>query len=194
MRQDFGYERDHLVIARLDPASAGYVGQKMESLASEIAAHIAGAPGVRGVTYSTNGLFTGTESADALIVPGFNATDPRDRAALEDYVGPDYFAVVGISILTGRGIEAQDTASSLRVAVANEAMVKRFFAGQNPVGRQFRIDDPDWLDKPISHRRRISQCQRPCQRPARRGEATFLPGLSADARSRADRARSASPW
>ena len=56
----------------------------------------------------------------------------------------------GISILTGRGIEAQDTASSLRVAVANEAMVKRFFAGQNPVGRQFRIDDPDWLDKPIT--------------------------------------------
>ena len=150
MRQDFGYARDHLVIARLDPAAAGYVAQKMEPLASQIATRIAGAPGVRGITYSTNGLFTGTESADAIIVPGFNATGPRDRGALEDYVGPDYFGVVGISILTGRGIEAQDTAASLRVAVVNEAMVKRFFQGQNPVGRQFRIDDPDWRDKPIT--------------------------------------------
>ncbi len=150
MRQDFGYERDHLVIARIDPAAAGYVAQKMDPLASQLAGRIAGAPGVRGVTYSTNGLFSGTESADALIVPGFSATDPRDRGALEDYVGPDYFGVVGIPILTGRGIEAQDTATSLRVAVANEAMVERFFSGQNPVGRQFRIDDLDWLDKPIT--------------------------------------------
>jgi predicted permease len=150
MRQDFGYARDHLIIARLDPAAAGYVARKMEPLAAEIAARIAGAPGVQGVTYSTNGLFSGTESADALIVPGFKATDPADRGALEDYVGPDYFGVVGIPILTGRGIESQDTATSLRVAIANEAMVKRFFAGQNPVGRQFRIDDPDWLDKPIT--------------------------------------------
>jgi len=29
-------------------------------------------------------------------------------------------------------------------------MVKYFFAGQNPIGRQFRIDDPDWLNKPIT--------------------------------------------
>jgi ABC-type antimicrobial peptide transport system permease subunit len=29
-------------------------------------------------------------------------------------------------------------------------MVKRFFEGQNPIGRQFRIDDADWLDKPIT--------------------------------------------
>jgi predicted permease len=150
MRQDFGYERDHLVIARLDPAAAGYGAQKMDPLASQIASRIAGAPGVRGVTYSTNGLFSGTESSDAIIVPGFSATDARDRDALEDYVGPDYFGVVGIPILSGRGIEAQDTSDSLRVAVVNEAMVKRFFAGQTPVGRQFRIDDPDWLDKPIT--------------------------------------------
>jgi len=150
MRQDFGYSRDHLVIARLDPAAAGYVAQKMEPLASQIATRIAGAPGVRGITYSTNGLFAGTESSDNIIVPGFTATDAGNRSPMEDYVGPDYFGVVGIPILTGRGIEAQDTATSLRVAVANEAMAKRFFAGQNPVGRQFRIDDPDWLDKPIT--------------------------------------------
>jgi predicted permease len=119
-------------------------------LAQQLVERLASTPGVRGVTYSSNGLFAGSESADGIVVPGFNAGAPRDRVALEDYVGADYFGVVGIPILAGRGIEAQDTGTSLRVAVVNEAMAKHFFAGQNPIGRQFRIDDPDWVDKPLT--------------------------------------------
>lgn len=148
--QDFGYQRDHLVTARLDPAAGGYSPEKMKVLAQEFVSRLTGMPGMRSVTYSTNGLFGGTESSDALLVPGLEKQTPRNRAANEDYVGPDYFPVIGIAILSGRGIEVQDTASSTRVAVINEAMAKRFFDGQNPIGRQFRIDDPDWVDKPIT--------------------------------------------
>jgi len=150
MTQDFGYDRDHLVIARTDPTSAGYNNQNMKTLADQLVARLSGTPGVRAVTYSTNGLFAGTESADAIIVPGFDASQIDDRVAREDYVGPDYFGVVGIPILAGRGIEAQDTSTSTRVAVVNEAMVKYFFHGENPIGRQFKIDDSAWLDKPLT--------------------------------------------
>ena len=149
MAQNFGYDRDRLVIARLDPTSAGYNSEKMKLLAQQLVARLQGTPGVRAITYSTNGLFAGTESNDAILVPGFN-TSHEDRDANEDYVGPDYFGAVGIPILTGRGIEAQDTETATRVAVVNEAMAKHFFPGLNPIGRQFRIDDQDWLDKPIT--------------------------------------------
>jgi predicted permease len=149
MAQDFGYDRNRLIIARLDPTSAGYNSERMKALAQQLATRLAGTPGVHAVTYSTNGLFAGTESDDAILVPGFN-TSHEDRTANEDYVGPDYFGAVGIPILAGRGIEAQDTATSTRVAVVNEAMVKHFFPGQNPIGRQFRIDDQNWLDKPLT--------------------------------------------
>jgi predicted permease len=138
------------VIARLDPTSAGYSNETMKLLAQELVVRLTSAPGVRAVTYSTNGLFAGTESSDAIIVPGFSASSPSERSALEDYVGPDYFGVVGIPILTGRDIRAQDTPTSNRVAVVNEAMAKHYFAGQDPIGRQFMIDDPDWLNKPIT--------------------------------------------
>jgi len=150
MTQDFGYSRDRLVIARLDPIGASYSISNMKLLATDLVARLAAAPGVRVVTYSTNGLFSGSESSDAIIVPGFIASGPRDRSVLEDYVGADYFGVVGIPLLAGRDIEAQDTATSTRVAVVNEAMAKHFFAGQNPIGRQFMIDDPDWRDKPLT--------------------------------------------
>jgi predicted permease len=149
MTQDFGYKREHLVIARTDPAAAGYSKEKMKPLAEQLAARLASTPGIRAVTYSTNGLFAHSESGDAIIVPGFDGS-VRDRSAREDYVGPDYFGVVGIPIVAGRAIEAQDTSASTRVAVVNEAMAKYFFAGQNPIGRQFIVDDPEWLKKPIT--------------------------------------------
>jgi len=150
MAQDFGYSRDHLVVARLDPTSAGYNSEKMKLVAEQLNARLPATPGIRAATYSTNGLFAHSESGEAILVPGFKASAPRDRVAMEDYVGPEYFRVVGIPILAGRGIEAQDTARATRVAVVNEAMVKYFFEGQNPVGRQFKIDDPDWADRPIT--------------------------------------------
>jgi predicted permease len=149
MTQDFGYSRDHLVIARLDPAAAGYDPEHMKLLAEQLVARVATSPGVRAVTYSTNGLFAGSESGEAIIVPGFNGTD-QDRVGLEDYVGPHYFDVIGIPVLAGRGIQEQDTATSTRVAVVNEAMVKHFFGGNNPIGRQFMIDDAAELQKPIT--------------------------------------------
>ena len=150
MTQDFGYNRKHLVIARLDPTAAGYTNEKMKPLAEQLVSRVAGTPGLRAVTYSENGLFAHSENGDAILVPGFENRNGRDRSAREDYVGPDYFGVVGIPILAGRGIESQDTTTSTRVAVVNEAMVKYFFAGQNPIGRQFTIDDPDWLKRPIT--------------------------------------------
>jgi predicted permease len=149
MTQDFGYVRGRLIVVRLDPTSAGYTNEKMKLLAQQLVAHLDGIPSVHAVTYSTNGLFGGTESNDGILVPGFDGGHEHPEAN-EDYVGPEYFGAVGIPILTGRGIEAQDTATSTRVAVINEAMAKHFFPGLNPIGRQFRINDQDWLDKPLT--------------------------------------------
>jgi putative ABC transport system permease protein len=149
MAQDFGYKREHLVIARLDPMAAGYDSNKMKLLAQQLTDRIESSPEVQAASYSKNGLFAHSETGDAIIVPGFTSSE-RDRVSVEDYVGPDYFGAVGIPILEGRGIEAQDTQTSTRVAVVNEAFVKHFFHGQDPIGRQFLIDDPDWVNKPFT--------------------------------------------
>jgi len=150
MTQDLGYDSSRIVVTRLNPLAVGYKAERMKHLAQELTARMSAVPGVRGVSYSQNGLFSGSESASAIVVPGFSADKPRDRVAREDSVGPDYFSVVGIPILMGRGVGPQDTASSTRVAVVNEAMVKHFFHGENPLGRQFQIDDPDEKAKPFT--------------------------------------------
>jgi putative ABC transport system permease protein len=90
---------------------------------------------VQGATYSTNGLFSGSESADQIEVEGFTATKDNEKFARFDTVGPQYFAIVGIPLLLGRDLGQQDTATSPHVCVINEALAKLFFNGRNPIGR-----------------------------------------------------------
>ncbi len=49
-------------------------------------------------------------------------------------VSPDYFKVIGVPLLQGRLLTARDENS--RVVVANEAFVRQFFPGENPLGRR----------------------------------------------------------
>jgi predicted permease len=51
------------------------------------------------------------------------------------WVSPDYFETMGIPIVRGRGFTKEDTATSPRVALVNQTLVRRFFAGVDPVGR-----------------------------------------------------------
>jgi macrolide transport system ATP-binding/permease protein len=52
-------------------------------------------------------------------------------------VNSEYFDSVGTHVLMGRGISERDTPTAAAVAVVNQEFVKKFFNGQNPVGRYF---------------------------------------------------------
>jgi predicted permease len=57
-----------------------------------------------------------------------------------------YFAAMGIQIRRGRGFEARDAAGADAVAVVNEALVRRHFAGQDPIGRRIRFAGMDQVN------------------------------------------------
>jgi len=150
LTQDLGYDGKHILLIHPRASDAGYAGKRMRQLAEELRTRISALPGVRGVCYSNLGLFSGGESSEKIIVPGFTAATREEYSAAEDSVSPDYFSVMGIPILLGRGIAQQDGGTTARVAVINEAMRKRFFPGGNPIGRQFEIDDPAERGKPFT--------------------------------------------
>jgi predicted permease len=54
------------------------------------------------------------------------------------WVSPDYFKTMGIPIRSGRGLNANDTGTSPRVALVNQAFVKQFLGGANPIGQTLR--------------------------------------------------------
>ena len=63
-----------------------------------------------------------------------------DEVRYSDYriVSPDYFATMRIPLLAGRFITAADDSIAPHVTVINEAMAKKFFPGENPLGKRLR--------------------------------------------------------
>src|SRR6185312_1356568 len=88
---DLGYSRDHLVLARVDLVTSGYKGPEILNETRELLNGLATIPGVRSVTASSNGLFSGDESSDDVHVAGFNPANKADLHTGDDEVGPNYF-------------------------------------------------------------------------------------------------------
>jgi predicted permease len=132
---DLGYPRENLLLVKVDSSGAGYQGARSGNLCHELAARIREIPGVRSMTYSDRGLFSGFEGAFGVTVEGFTPRNDDDRGSTSDFIGPEYFSTIGIPMLLGREIGFRDTANSPRVCVINEAFAKRFFSGRNPIGK-----------------------------------------------------------
>jgi predicted permease len=144
---DTGYQRGSLLLLRVDGTTAGYKEQRWLDATSELLERFRHLPGATAATLSANGLFSGTESADGIVVEGFTPNREQDAVAYNDTVGPNYFSTIGVSLLLGRDIGPQDTATSPRVVVINETMAKFYFKDANPMGRHIAVDDDQWRDK-----------------------------------------------
>ena len=94
-------------------------------------------PGVSMAAFSTTvPLGFGGHSFSGTTIEGY--TPGRDeRISIERIiVSPDYFETMGIPIVEGRGVSRQDRRDGLRVAVVNEAFARRYWPGQNPIGKR----------------------------------------------------------
>ena len=146
---DLGFSREHILMVRADPVAAGYKAPQLLNYEREMLSRISALPGVRSVTESENGLFSGTESADALKIEGYNAARDQDRIAYWDQVGTNYFTALGIPVLLGRDFGPQDTPTSQKVAIINQTMARFYFGSSNPIGRKMLFDDDQHRNQPI---------------------------------------------
>src|SRR5262249_29619855 len=66
-----GYPKEKLLLATVDGLNAGYKGERLSILWRDITDRLQVLPGIQGVTYSMDGLFTGVEADDGVEVEGF---------------------------------------------------------------------------------------------------------------------------
>src|SRR5208337_2035730 len=137
-----GYNRDRLLLFRLDAAPAGYKGPATIRLEQDLLARFSAIPGVRAATLSSNGLFQGSESADPIAVEGYTPKSGVETHSRMDHVGPGYFSTVGIPLLRGREIGPQDGVTGPRAAVINLAFAREFFPSTDPIGKHVRDTYP----------------------------------------------------
>ena len=98
-------------------------------------------PGASVAAICNNAPFDHDEWDSSFHVTG-TPPDPLGQEPISEMaiISPDYFRVLGTSILRGRSLNAQDTAGSPGVVIINELAAQKFFPGVDPIGKQ--IDDP----------------------------------------------------
>ncbi|HET9785250.1 MAG TPA: FtsX-like permease family protein, partial [Terriglobales bacterium] len=76
---------------------------------------------------------------------GVDTTDTRNGKLTPIVtVGPGYFRAMGIPLLRGRDISANDIPSSPLVAVINDTLANRLWPGQDPIGKHLRFLQETW--------------------------------------------------
>ncbi len=135
--QDLGFLQDRRIVASMDPRLAGYRSDQLPALYRRIRDSITNIPGVSSVAlcqYSPVGYGWGA----GVWVDGHPAPGPKDdNSAAWDRVSAGYLDVIGTHIVKGRGITEEDTASSRKVVVINEAFARKFFQNEDPIGKHF---------------------------------------------------------
>jgi putative ABC transport system permease protein len=62
-------------------------------------------------------------------------------------INPDYFSAMGIRLLKGRNFDDRDKVTSIPVSVISEEMARRFWPGEDPIGKRFTPGDPTRPDQ-----------------------------------------------
>ena len=173
-REQVGYNRTNLILAHMDPVTAGYKGDDLGRRVLDLSRRLAALPRVTSVTFSENGLFSGTESGTEVYPDGFKPVTDDDRDARFDQAGPDYFTGVGIPIVVGRDFSEHDAAGAPPVTVINETMATFYFPNQNPIGRHIRVEDPTKVSLEIVGVARDAQDHDLRDKPVRRFYVSYL--------------------
>ena len=132
-----GMQPDHLVtIDVASPSSTYREDAKALALAREVTSRIERLPGVTSVGVAENGVpLSGNGNTTWFHVAG-RPWHGEHYDSAERYVSANYFATLGATLVRGRYFGESDDASKPLVAIVNRAFVKRYFPGEEPLGRQ----------------------------------------------------------
>lgn len=141
--QDFGFDTTNRYIAEIGPQTAGYQPDQLEGFYRQLHDTLATIPGVDRVAFALYSPMSGDNWGEGVSIEGQPAAGPGDDSTASwDRITPGYFAAVGTKLLQGRAFTRADDAASRNVAVVNQAFVKEFFHGKNPIGAHFGDWEP----------------------------------------------------
>ncbi|HTU49081.1 MAG TPA: ABC transporter permease [Acidobacteriaceae bacterium] len=139
---DPGFDTGNLLLFSVEPELAGYKEQRIPELYANLQRRLAALPGVVSVSYSSQALLAGSIWEEGVQVEG------RDKDGAETQilpVGPDYFATMKIPLVAGRLIRREDLSGKPLVGIVNQAFVRKFVGGRNPIGLRVRGgNDQQW--------------------------------------------------
>jgi putative ABC transport system permease protein len=147
---NLGFQPERLVIATLGLSGPRYQEKKQQfAFIQELLERAQGLPGVQLAAVAASGDLPPGDwhATNTFDIEGQNhPLGGPTPLARYPRVSPGYFGIMGIRLVKGRLLEDSDSENATPVVVVNQALARRYFNGENAIGRRIRTggDDPPW--------------------------------------------------
>jgi putative ABC transport system permease protein len=147
---DLGFRADHLSVISVSWPLNKYDDEpKLITLVDALGPRIRAIPGVSALTPIVIPPFYGPNFWASVWQADWQsgAQAAQNPVIAADEGGPDYFRAFGIPILRGRGFLDSDGPNSQQVVVVSQSVARRFWPGQNALGKRIRFagDSLPWM-------------------------------------------------
>jgi predicted permease len=136
-RLDPGFRSADLALVRLELGVQGYDSVRGQAFYAELERRARALPGAEAVALAEILPLGLTGQRRGVEVEGYAPVEGEDMEFGTNTVSAGYFEAMGIEIVQGRGFEPSDRAGAKPVAIVNESFARRFWPGENPIGRRF---------------------------------------------------------
>jgi putative ABC transport system permease protein len=133
---DPGLEPAKVVTASFDLKLNGYDEARGRQFIADLFDRVAAVPGVEAVSFANIVAFSDLFWISGATIEGYQP-QPNERLAFDfNAISPDYFHTIGTPVLEGREFTREDSMDGPRVVIVNEAAARRYWPGQDAVGKR----------------------------------------------------------
>jgi predicted permease len=137
LRVTVGFQPDHLVTMEVDAPDATYgKDPQCVALSREIVSRIANLPGVKSTGLVSMLPVNYNGNTDWIRFVGKPYSGEHNEVNQRD-VTSGFFATLGAKLLRGRYFTEGDDLSKPHVAIVNQTLAKKYFPGEDPIGKQY---------------------------------------------------------
>ncbi len=138
---DAGFDREHILLVSVDLRNGNYEKDQRGTAMKEMLTHLRALPGVRSASASNMTPVSQSFWNEDLEIEGYASKGRDDTLVYFNEVSDRYFETMGMDLVAGRDFNAHDTPESPKVAIVNQTMAKKYFAGQSPIGKRYRAEE-----------------------------------------------------
>ncbi len=141
---DPGFKPERILALDIALPGAKYrEAPKMVAFYNQLLTRVAALPQVESSALVSALPLTGGESFLSFTIEGRPAPPPNQVVDAEyRVVSPNYFATMGIPLVRGNGFTERDDANVAQVLIINETMAKKYWPGEDPIGKRINLADP----------------------------------------------------
>jgi len=133
---DLGFATGDAMLASVDLARQGYSEAQGRQFYRQVTEWVAALPGARSAALAQYVPINAGGSRTTVSLEGYTPRPNEDLELNVNVVGEGYFEALGMPLALGREFGPQDTGSAGQVVIINEALARRFWPGENPLGKR----------------------------------------------------------